>query len=98
MITRLYQIAVPLMLVVSACATDYTKSEAPNTLRVDGAQTRVDLSFIPGSAHLARPDAIGQLVATGRLRPADRVMIAAAGPPGLAEQRIAAISRELLRY
>jgi pilus assembly protein CpaD len=37
-------------------------------------------------------------VLSGSIRPADRVAIAAAGPPGLAEQRAAAISRELLRY
>src|SRR5215471_7429810 len=47
---RLYPIAISLILALTACATDYTKSEAPNTLRVDGADTRVDLSFIPGSA------------------------------------------------
>ena len=35
---------------------------------------------------------------TGSIRPADRVEIAAAGPPGLAQQRAAAISGELLRY
>jgi pilus assembly protein CpaD len=96
--THLYPIAVPLILALAACATDYTKSEAPNTLRVDGAETRVDVSFIPGSARLARPDTIRQLVAAGRVRPADRVTISAAGPPALAEQRAAVISRELLAY
>jgi pilus assembly protein CpaD len=96
--TRLYLIAVPLMLALAACATDYTKSEAPNNLRVDGAETRVDLSFVPGSARLARADAIQQLVSTGRIRPADRVTIAASGSQSLAEQRVTAISRELLAY
>jgi pilus assembly protein CpaD len=96
--TRLHLIAVPLMLALAACATDYTKSEAPNNLRVDGAETRVDLSFVPGSARLARADAIQQLVSTGRIRPADRVTIAASGSPSLAEQRVTAISRELLAY
>src|SRR5262245_61782217 len=95
---HLYPIAVSLMLTLGACATDYTKSEAPNDLRIDGGKTRVELSFVPGSARLARADTIQQLVTTGRLRPADRVTIATAGPPGLAEQRTAAISRELLRY
>jgi pilus assembly protein CpaD len=37
-------------------------------------------------------------VLAGNIRPADRVAIAAAGPPGLAERRAAAISGELLRY
>lgn len=95
---RLYLIAVPLMLALAACASDYTKSEAPNNLRVDGAETRIDVSFIPGSARLARADAIQQLVSAGRIRPADRVTIAASGSPGLAEQRVTAISRELLAY
>jgi pilus biogenesis lipoprotein CpaD len=93
-----HSIAVPLILALGACATDYSKSEAPNNLRVDGAETRVDLSFIPGSARLTRPDAIQQLVAAGRILPADRVTVSAAGPPRLAEQRTAAISRALLAY
>jgi pilus assembly protein CpaD len=96
--TRFYPIVVPLILALAACATDYTKSEAPNNLRVDGAETRVDVSFVPGSARLARPDAIRQLVAAGRVRAADRVTISAGGPSGLAEQRAAVISRELLAY
>src|ERR1700758_3318458 len=93
---RLCPIAVPLLL--AACVTDYSKSEAPAALQVDGAETRVDLSFIPGSARLTQPDAIQQLVVTGRIRPADRVTISAAGPPRLAEQRVAAVSRTLLAY
>ena len=55
-----HSIAVPLMLALGACVTDYTKSEAPNNLRVDGAETRVELSFVPGSARLTPPDAIQQ--------------------------------------
>jgi pilus assembly protein CpaD len=96
--TRLYLLGVPLMLALSACATDYSKSEAPNNLRVEGAETRFDLSFLPGSARLSRPDAVRQLVATGLIRPADRVTISAAGPAGLAEQRTLTVSRELLAY
>jgi pilus assembly protein CpaD len=96
--TRFYPIAIPVTLVLAACATDYSKSEAPNNLRVDGAEIRIDLSFTPGSARLAQPDAIRQLVATGRIRPTDRVTVLSAGPSGLAEQRNAVISRELLAY
>jgi pilus assembly protein CpaD len=96
--TRLYPIIVPLMLGLAACVTQYSKSEAPNSLQVDEALSRVDLAFAPGSARLARPEAIGQLVASGRLRPNDRVTIAAAGSPGLAEARAAAVSRQLLGY
>jgi pilus assembly protein CpaD len=37
-------------------------------------------------------------VLAGNIRPADRVLVAAGGPPGLAERRVAAVSGELLRY
>jgi pilus assembly protein CpaD len=97
---RLYPIVLPLMLALAACVTEYTKSEAPNNLRVDGAETRRELAFATGSAYLT-PGELRKLdgwVLSGGIRPADRVAIAAAGPPGLAEQRAAAISRELLRY
>jgi pilus assembly protein CpaD len=83
---------------LAGCVTDYTKAEAPNNLTVDAARSRVDVSFVPGSARLAQPNAIQQLVANGRIRPTDRVTIAAAGGPGLAEQRTAVISRQLLAY
>src|SRR5215472_15383142 len=96
--THLFPLAVPLILALAACATDYSKSEAPNMLQVNGAENRVDLSFVPGSARLAQPDAIRRLVEAGRIRAADRVTISAAGPPRLADQRAAAISRELLAY
>jgi pilus assembly protein CpaD len=96
--TRTSLLALPLAWALVGCATDYTKSEAPNNLRVDGAESRIDLAFSPGSSRLARPDAVRQLVATGIIRPADRVTISAAGAPALAEQRTFAISRELLAY
>jgi pilus assembly protein CpaD len=97
---RLYPIAVPLVLALAGCVTDYTKSEAPNTLGVDGAETRFDLAFAPGSARLGSGEAVrlDRLVLAGSIRPADRVTISAAGAPSLAEQRAAAVSRELLRY
>jgi pilus assembly protein CpaD len=97
---RLYPSVLPLMLALAACVTDYTKSEAPNNLRVDGAEARRELAFATGSAYLP-PGELRKLdgwVLSGSIRPADRVEIAAAGPPALAEQRAAAISRELLRY
>ena len=93
-------VALPLMLGLSACATEYSKSEAPDTLRVDGAESRRELAFAAGSANLSPSELrkIDGWVLSGSIRPADRVAIAAAGSPGLAEQRAAAISRELLRY
>jgi pilus assembly protein CpaD len=97
---RLYPIVLPLMLGLAACVAEYSKSEAPDTLRVDGANSRRELAFGTGSASLA-PGELRKLdgwVLGGNIRPADRVEVAAGGPPGLAEQRAGAISRELLRY
>ena len=98
--TRVFPIAIPLILALFGCVTDYTKSEAPNTLRVDAGHSRIDLAFAPGSGRFAPGEAarLDRLVAIGTIRPADRVTIAAAGPPGLAEQRMSGISRELLRF
>ena len=92
-------IVLPLMLGLAACAAEYSKSEAPDTLRVDGSDSRSELAFGAGSAGLS-PSELRKLdgwVLSGAIRPADRVEVAAAGPPGLAEQRADAISRELLR-
>ena len=97
---RLYPIAAALLLSLAACVTEYSKSEAPTALQIDGAHTRVEIAFANGSDRLSPGEArrLGGLVLTGNIRPADRVAIAAAGPPGLAARRVAAISSELLRY
>jgi pilus assembly protein CpaD len=97
---RLYPIAVPLLLGLAACVTEYSKSEAPAALQVDGAESRVEIAFAGGSDRLSLGEVrrLDGLVLAGNIRPADRVAIAAAGPPGLAERRSAAISSELLRY
>src|SRR5258708_6183389 len=97
---RLYPIVLPLKLGLAASATEYSTSEAAAQRRVDGDESRRELAFATGSAYLT-PGELRKLdgwVLSGSIRPADRVAIAAAGPPGLAEQRAAAISRELLRY
>jgi pilus assembly protein CpaD len=56
--------------------------------------------FAPGSAVLATADAarLRALGVTGGIAPSDRVMVAAAGAPYLARQRIASIDSVLLRY
>jgi pilus assembly protein CpaD len=96
----LYPIAVALLLGLAACVTEYSKSEAPTALQVDGAQTRVEIAFANGSDRLSPGEArrLDGLAVAGNIRPADRVAIAAAGPPGLAARRASAISSELLRY
>ena len=97
---RLYPVCLVLTLGLAACVAEYSKSEAPDTLRVDGAESRRQLAFATGSAYLT-PGELRKLdgwVLSGNIRPADRVTVSAAGTPGLAEQRAAAVSRELLRY
>jgi pilus assembly protein CpaD len=90
----------PLLLGLAACAAEYSKTEAPAQLRVDGAGSRFEVAFAGGSDRLTRSEAakLDQMVLAGNIRPSDLVEIGVAGPPGLAQQRAAAISRELLRY
>ncbi len=100
---RRYPIATALLPLLAACApgvAEYTKAEAPTQLRVDGATSEVALAFVPGSGRLARGEAarLDRLVAAGAIRPADRVMVAAAGPPGLAAARAADVSNRLLHW
>ncbi len=90
-------------LAVAGCApgaAEYTKAEAPNRLQVAGATSTVEVAFAPGSARLAAAAEarLDSLVATGAIRPADRVTVAAAGLPGLAAAREAAVARQLLRW
>src|SRR5439155_14006518 len=95
-----FPLAVVLLLGLAAWVAEYSKSEAPDELRVGGAESRREVAFAAGSAYLPSGELrkIDQWVLGGSIRPADRVQIAAAGPPGLAERRAAAISSELLRY
>lgn len=95
-------LALSLALFLGACApvTTYSDAEAPKNLRLDSTTTEVDVRFAPGSATLAVADAarLRQLAATGGIVPSDRVTVAAAGAPGLARARVAAVSALLLRY
>jgi pilus assembly protein CpaD len=93
---------VALALLVSACApvTTYTDDEAPKRLKLDNAVTQVELHFAPGTASLSPADAarLNHLAATGGIAAADRVTIAAAGSPHLAQERVGAVSVLLQRY
>jgi pilus assembly protein CpaD len=95
-------VVLALTLLLGACAspTTYSDAEAPKTLRLDTATTQLDLRFAPGSATLAPADAVRlrQLAANGGIAPSDRVTIAAAGPPDLAQLRMASVSSQLLRF
>ena len=96
---RLYPIALPLLLGLAACVTEYSKSEAPDPLQVDGAESRVELAFAtigsprPGRSRAGWTDSCSPEYQPRRSR-CDR----RGRPPGLAERRAAAISSELLRY
>jgi pilus assembly protein CpaD len=93
--------ALPLMLALAACepgVAEYTTAEAPNHLALNGAESRIVVRFVPGSARLARGEAqrLQKLALTGAILPEDRVLVAAAGSPSLAAARDATISRTLL--
>jgi pilus assembly protein CpaD len=101
MTRHFYPLAIALAL--AACApgaAEYSKSEAPNRLQVDGATSQLALAFAPGSARLGAGEAahLDRLVASGAIQPADRVAISASGAPPLADARVAAISSRLLRW
>jgi len=95
-------LALALALCTCACApvTTYTAAEAPKRLQLDSATTEVAVRFAPGTAVLAPADAerLRRMAASGAIGPADRITIAAAGPPRLAEQRVASVDAVLLRY
>jgi pilus assembly protein CpaD len=96
-------ISMTLLLALAACVpgvAEYTKTEAPVALQVQGATGEVAFAFAAGSARLARGEdmRLDHLLATGVIRPADRVEIAAAGQPRLAEARTATIASRLLRW
>jgi pilus assembly protein CpaD len=99
----LYLLAIPAMLALAACrpgAAEYTEAESPKLLRVDSAASQFSLAFAAGSDRLAAGESarLQQLALSGRIRPGDRVTIAPSGGPLLQEERVAAISSELLRY
>jgi pilus assembly protein CpaD len=101
MIRYSYSLAIALGL--AACApgaAEYTKVEAPDRLQVEGGATTVAVAFAPGSSRLSAVSAseLDRLVASGAVRPPDRVWIAAAGSPALAAGREAAVASELLRW
>jgi pilus assembly protein CpaD len=94
--------ALAIALALAGCApgaAEYTKAEAPDQLQIDGATSTVAIAFAPGSSRLSAASAtqLDRLVASGAIRPADRVTVAAAGQPGLAAAREAAVASELLR-
>ena len=96
-------LSLAMMLGLGACyplSVEYTESEAPKRLRLDDAGSRLALRFAAGSSRLTAADAaqLRGLAAIGKIAPADRVSIAAAGPPAFAAARVAAVSEALLPY
>jgi pilus assembly protein CpaD len=97
---RFYPVLFLVLLGLAGCAAEYSKSEAPTALRVDGAETRREIAFAAGSATLSPSEIrkINDWVLSGGVRPADHVAIAAGGPPALAQARTSAIAKALLRW
>jgi pilus assembly protein CpaD len=98
-----YGYSLAIALALAGCApgaAEYTKVEAPDRLQVEGGATTVAVAFAPGSSRLTAVSAseLDRLVASGTIRPPDRVRIAAAGSPALAAARETAVARELLRW
>jgi pilus assembly protein CpaD len=101
--TRLYPLALPVMLALAACrpgAAEYSEAEGPKVVKVDSAESQLEFTFARGSYRLAPGEGgrLHRLMLAGRIRPDDRVTIAAAGDPHLQGQRIETITRELLRF
>src|SRR6266404_5553812 len=99
----LYFLAIPALLALAACrpgAAEYTEVEAPKLLRIDSAASQLNLAFAAGSDQLARGESgrLQQLALAGRISPEDRVTVSPSGGPLLQQQRVEAISSELLRY
>ena len=92
--------AAALVLGVTACASQYTETEAPKNLMLDEASARLDVRFAPGSSALLAGDAarLHRLVASGSIAPSDPVTVAAGGPPALAVARFETIAALLLPY
>src|SRR3954454_17634566 len=97
-----FPVALGLMLAAAACnpIAEYTESEAPKRLVLDGTTVQVDVRFPPGSSGLAAPEAarLRGLAATGQIAPSDRVLVAAGRRPAPAGGRVGPVSTELLRY
>ncbi len=83
----LYWLAIPAMLALAACrpgAAEYTAAEAPKLMTIDSAASQLNLAFAAGSDRLT-PGASARTIAPS-------------GGPLLQEERVEAISAELLRY
>lgn len=99
----LLPLAAPALLALAACqpgVATYTKAQAPTALTIDGARSQHAFRFLPGSDRLAWGEAarLQRLLAIGAIRPSDRVLVAASGPPALAGRREATIGRLLLGH
>lgn len=94
-------LAMPAMLALAACqpgVAEYTRAQAPAHLTIASAASQREFRFLPGSDRLYPGERVRliRLAAAGAVRPSDRVLVAASGPPALAARREAAIARALL--
>jgi len=84
----------------AAMTSEWTSAEAPKSLVLEKAASRIDLRFANGSSQLLPADAarLRTLAARGDIAPSDGIRVAAGGGPALAEARVAAIAAVLLPY
>jgi type IV pilus biogenesis protein CpaD/CtpE len=99
---RTYSSAALLALGLAACnpIAEYTESESPKHIVLDGSTVQIGLRFLAGSSVLGSTEVaqLRGLASTGQIAPSDRVLVAAGGSPPLAQLRVGTISAELLRY
>lgn len=97
----LLPLAAPALFALAACqpgVAEYTKTQAPSHLTIDSAASQRAFRFAPGTDRLYPGERVrlARLLAIGAIRPSDRVLVAASGPPALAARRRAAVERALL--
>jgi len=100
-IRRALAIALTLPVLAACTATaEYSESEAVNQLKLDRTAASYDVRFLPGTNEPLPADRerLRRLAVTGAISASDRVTVAAAGGPGLAAARRAAVEAELLHY
>jgi pilus assembly protein CpaD len=95
-------LAAALLMLLGGCQFNqlagYSETESPKHLTLDTSITRFDMRFAGAALVPADVARLRNLAATGAIGPADRVLVAAAGNPGLANARAGSIAGVLLQY
>jgi pilus assembly protein CpaD len=99
---RTTTLAAALLMLLGGCEfnqlSGYSETESPKHLTLDTSITRFDMRFAGAALVPADAARLRNLAATGAIGRADRVLVAAAGSPGLANARVGSIAGVLLQY